>query len=125
MKTAFVCGDCCAKALANGYRRLPKEEAGEIAYGKSCELHPSRLTMQATNAIEVPNDYTTPRAETMVQVSAEEDAPQEIQMRIGPVTDLAARLLVAWSKGDDDVDDLKIGRSVDVARSLLTLTKGA
>jgi hypothetical protein len=119
--TVYVCGDCKVDALKHGAVEDP--EVVEIAYGRSCEVHPSSLQHQATSAVIPPEGW---------RPSVADDVPVEVEVpsfpsSIGPLTELASRLLVGWTAASEGAkaDPAMVNHAVMVARDLLHVTKGA
>ncbi len=118
----FACGDCADKIIAGGGRR--DENVKEVSYGRLCEVHPRHLPdMHATSAVEL-GTWTAPIGAAPDEL-AELPELEELPTAIGPLTRIAADLLVAWSAGNaGNVDPVIIAAAVLHARELLRLTKG-
>lgn len=118
-----LCGDCFELAKGAGAFVVTGER---IDLGEPCELH-GRGTIQATRVVEVPDVYVAELARQRGEESVEPiDLDVELPERAGPVTELAARLLCAWSQGDmAKADDLAVVIAADRAKALLRATKGA
>lgn len=116
MRRAHLCGDCSVEAVLAGGEDL---DGQTIAYGTGCENHPELLA--ATHVVMVPDDFTRTRTEAPVPAQA----PLETPIAVGPLTDLASRLLSAWSRGDmTKADPNAITYAVKAARLLLNETGG-
>lgn len=115
MRKAYLCGDCTVKAVEAG----GKDVGGSIMYGTGCETHPELIA--ATHVVEIEGELPT------LATREEEPAspPLEIPATVGPLTDLAVRLVSAWSSGDmTKADPNAITYAVKAARMLLKETGG-
>lgn len=143
MPVLHVCGDCKADLLGIG--AVVDPETKEIGLGVECEL---RGRKQATSGVVV-HDVEVVRAhfrdKTLASARSEEEArsllrgleadspgmqahhvaPPGDPIAIGPVTEVATRLLCAWSTANGgECEPITIARAVDVARELFRLTQG-
>lgn len=118
-KTIHVCEDCAKEIFAEGGRL--DESVDRIDAGKTCVAHGDhRPTMVATSAVVVPADWTAPEREVEPEL---EIGPLPTTM--GPLTEIAARLLVAWTADASKADRLMVAHAVSAAHDLLSMTKGA
>ncbi len=122
MSRVLACGDCARTLLDRGGKL---SEATTIDLGHLCEVHPNEFALQATNAIEVEGGLDPVPSTMPPPFSPAPSLAPDVER--GLLTELSARLLVAWSSESKGagVDDLMIGRAVDVARRLLAETEGA
>jgi hypothetical protein len=118
--TYQVCGDCAAALVARGGAR--NAALRTIGLGVTCETH-GGSGPQASSVVDVDVDVARERSATFERAAVERVPVREL----GPVTQIARDLLVAWSaeKEGANVDAVTIGRAVDVAWALLRETKGA
>ena len=134
LRALHVCTSCAKRLIDKGYAK----EKGTITLGDVCEAHDGKHRPQATSLVIAPEtEVTTPPDLGPVALDADELAetgeapavvvrePGRIVEAIGPVTEIAARLLVAWSTSEKLADDLMIAEAARVARALLRETKGA
>lgn len=118
MRRAHFCGDCSVEAVNAGGTDLENQT---IAYGTGCENHPELIA--ATHVVLVADDFAKTSAPT--EAPAPVRAALETPIAVGPLTDLAARLLSAWSGGDmTKADPNAITYAVKAARLLLNETGG-
>lgn len=120
--------------MSTGGHRVP----GEIAWGTACECHPTGLAPGATHLIE---GGAPPQAETLPGgIAAEDDEAADAAVAVeasgfppfvarpaglGPVTEIATRLLVAWSSENEGASaDVLVVPAVRIARLLLRHTRG-
>lgn len=110
----YACGPCAAKLIEAG----GVQQDAIIALGTPCGVHPTRVRAAAVAGIEVASSVVRPIAT---------DAPTPAASRAPDprVTEVATRLLAAWSHGDaGKVDAWLVQRAADVARALVAETEG-
>jgi hypothetical protein len=122
-RTLFVCGECAARLLERG--GTVAHGVTKIEQGHMCDVHaPGTFAPYATNAIA----WVGPLDPVPSTLPPFPPAPSTLPaVPEGTVTELAARLLVAWSADSNGAtaDDVMIQRAVDVAKRLLVVTEGA
>lgn len=121
MKPYALCGECCAVLLQRG--GVERKPSG-LALGIACMRHPS---LAATHVVEAEEGAALPRLEdddTAGSPSAPVARPSPSS--VGPVTDLAARFIVAWSTDTEEkvIDRFMVTRAVSAARMLIEETGG-
>lgn len=121
-RIVFVCGDCAARLLERGAVVAP---VTQIDFGHQCDVHPDAFSPQATNALELDGPLD-PVPSTMPPPFSPA-ASLLPTVPPGTLTQIATRLLVAWSAESKGAaaDDLMVVRAVDIAKRLLVETEGA
>ena len=131
----LVCGDCRVRLEAHGATLALDVET--ISLGALCEAHPAPCAPQASSAVrwidpDAAGIPTAPPTETAApsrfcpKCSTDPCMCGGSARGIGPVTELAARLLCAMVSGEGGtaIDSLAIGIAVDRATDLLSRTQG-
>jgi hypothetical protein len=130
-RVTLACGDCAGEILAAGGKRA---KLASLSYGAVCTVHPpDRLDMPATNAIHLPKGWKRAKSEQSApSAPAEPLSPRLVAIGAigaGPVTEIAARLVTAWTSGEEGMKQLVdiglVPRAVRIATEILELTKGA
>lgn len=142
--SAAVCGSCANRLKGLGYAADPEHRP--IGLGEECTSHErGKRRPQATSVLLIPEHEVTTGADELdaaarVQAALEDEGyevtglempPVEAKTwtrpyAVGPVTNLAHGLLVAWSTAErgKDCDRFMIRHAVETARALLDETKG-
>ena len=151
VRSLFVCTTCARRLLDKGY---PKE-SGSIDFGTLCEAHPSgQPSIYATSIVKAPeSEVTTPTDLGRVALEDDELSTPEEDPVAGPsllgrridlppdpmqwagvrfgqapepgVTEIATRLVVAWSTAERIADKFMVDEAIKVAREIVRKTRGA
>lgn len=131
----LVCLSCADALIATG-GALVKDEPVTIDLGTECQTHPGGMAPAATHPVDggtPPALETRPALETPppppppYAAAADSVFPPMLlePQGLGPVTEIAARLLVAWTKDDRGAGaDTVVDAAVITARALLRATGG-
>lgn len=122
MARFFVCGDCRAELVARG---ATLSSAPEIDLGQPCQVHRGSFAPQATSAIEAPAAIADQVA--IEALSPPRFAAEALPAAVGPLTEISARLIAAWSTHEHGArvcDPVTVRLAVDTARLLLAETGG-
>lgn len=134
-----VCGDCAAVLRQLG---CPNDPAvTEIGLNHMCEAHvyltPERAPLQSTSALvltpEVLSSWTSvaegrrDEGAAVRGITAPWLPTIAVPERVGPLTDIAVAIFVAWTKSDQGAtaSELMVDMCIDYARKILGKTKGA
>jgi hypothetical protein len=118
----FACGDCAGEIIRAGGKWAPVDE---IPFGKVCQVHPpGRSDMVATNAMVTPEGWARP--EVVKSDPCADTSSSPLPTTMGPLTEIATRLIVAWSAADRTATDKgTVNAAVLVAERILKSTNGA
>lgn len=141
MRDLYVCTTCARALLDRGFTKSPPVDGRplSIELGRPCEAHErGKLRPQATSVILAPESSATDEDPVPIPIDVgvlASTPPEGIPGlsaaitpappgAVGPETEIAARLLVEWSRDERICDDMMIDAAVGVARRLLLRTKG-
>lgn len=121
----YVCGDCGTRLLAEG----GEKPAGTttIPYGTTCRAHDKPLPMVATMGVLMPVSYVAPALPPDEEEDEEERYGTTTPLGVGPLTRIAADLLIAWTTEGKEgaADTWRIECAVEAARKLIKMTGSA
>lgn len=130
MTTLHVCGDCAGRLFEMGGKL--DETVTSLSLGMICETHPTELDRTATNAVRAPEGwkegtrFPAPAKPTLPEMQAPTSARSDGRAELGPVTEIATRLLASWSGASEGAAaSVQVRHAVDIARELLAETGGA
>jgi hypothetical protein len=121
MRRVYLCGDCFVDAAKDG----ATDVGGEIAYGTPCETPAHSRILAATHIAEVPEGVALRVGGGAGGELAPAEPPANVPPTVGPLTEMALRLLSSWSRGDEQKADANaITHAVKAASQLLAETGG-